>query len=134
MFSLSTAVYRNCVSCLAVLLLLLTLLLVVRCQQIEFEMEKSYDVSVDSTTASIGQNELDGAGQRGSETVDQAIRFEFQLVEEHQDEILLQSDSPSYFHQQLSRPTLTEITNNQIISLARDALKVIEASRHLQLQ
>jgi hypothetical protein len=94
-------------------------------------MEKSYD-DIDNT--SIGPNELDDAGRIGSEAVDQSIRFEYQLVEEHQDEVLLQPDSPSYFHQQFSRPTLTQITNNQIISLARDALKVVEASRHLQLQ
>ena len=126
--SSAVVVYRNCYLVLA---LLLRVAAMVRCQQIEFGMEKSYD-DIDNT--SIGPNELDDAGRIGSEAVDQSIRFEYQLVEEHQDEVLLQPDSPSYFHQQFSRPTLTQITNNQIISLARDALKVVEASRHLQLQ
>lgn len=124
--SSAALVYRD--DCCLVLALLLIVVAMVRCQQIEFGMEKSYD------DTSIGPNELDDAGRIGSEAVDQAIRFEYQLVEEHQDEVLLQPDSPSYFHQQFSRPTLTQISNNQIISLARDALKVVEASRHLQLQ
>ena len=101
---------------------LLLLSLVIHCQTVE-TMSYSDSISFD---------QLDGAGQRGSEQVDQAVQFELQLIEQHPDEILLQEDSPSYLHQQLSRSTLE--SNSVILMMARDALRVIQASRHLQLE